>query len=341
MTKKRYGLDIGTYSIKLFDQKSAKVWTTKNVIAIKDKTEVVAVGDKAYEMYEKTSSDVRFIFPMKSGIITHFKTMQYLLNQLVWEKAPFTKGAEYLLAVPTDVTEVEKRAFCDLVSLSAAKARSIRIADRSIADAIGCDIDIWRTDGVVIANFGGGTTELTLLSKGGIVLNRLMQTGGDYFDLALISFVRRHYDLLIGRHSAERLRREISLSDTEDEKGGIYASGRDIALGIPMKRAIPMALLRDFMKELLEDAVQGIVNIISRTSADIRQGILKNGIYLTGGLAKTIGLSAYIEERTGIPVKISEYPQHTVAIGLQAMMLEKEYKDLTYAMLNEDYRWLQ
>ena len=340
MTKKRYGLDIGTYSIKLFDQKSSKVWTTKNVIAVKDKTEVVAVGDKAYEMYEKTSSDIQFVFPMESGIITHFRTMQYLLNQLVGEKAPFTKGAEYLLAVPTDVTEVEKRAFYDLVSLSAAKARTIRIADRSIADAIGCNIDIWRTDGVVIANFGGGTTELTLLSYGGIVLNRLLQTGGDYFDLALISFVRRHHDLLIGRHSAERLRMQISLSDTEDEKEGIYVSGRNISLGIPQKRVIPMASLREFIKELLEEAVQGIVNMISRTSADIRQGILKNGIYLTGGLAKTIGLSTYIEERTSISVKISEHPQHAVAIGLQAMMLEKEYKDLTYAMLNEDYRWL-
>ena len=341
MSKKRYGLDIGTYSIKLFDQKSAKVWTTKNIIAIKDKNEVVAVGDKAYEIYEKTSSDIQFIFPMEGGIITHFKSMQYLLNQLVGEKAPFTKGAEYLLAVPTDVTEVEKRAFYDLVSLSAAKARSIRIADRSIADAIGCNIDIWRTDGVVIANFGGGTTELTLLSNGGIVLNRLLQTGGDYFDQALISFIRRHHDLLIGRHSAERLRMQISISDKEDEKDVIYVSGRDISLGIPMKRAIPMALLRDFMKELLEEAVQGVVNMISRTSTDIRQGILKNGIFLTGGLAKTIGLSTYIEDRTSIRAKVSEHPQHTVAIGLQAMMLEKDQKDLTYTMLNEDYRWLQ
>ena len=340
MKKKIYGLDIGTYSIKLFDEKSAKVWITKNVIAIRDKTEVLAVGDKAYEMYEKTPSDVQIIFPMEGGIITHFKSMQYLLNHLIWEKATFTKGAEYLLAVPTDVTEVEKRAFYDLVSLSAAKARSIRIAQRSIADAIGCNIDIRRTGGVVIANFGGGTTELTLLSYGGIVLNRLLHTGGDYFDLGLASFVRRKYELHIGRHSAERLRMQIPLSGDFDEKV-VSVSGRDVSLGIPSKREIPLSLLCDFMKELLEESIQGIVNMVSRTSADIRQAIIQNGIYLTGGLAKTIGLSTYIEERTSISVIINEHPQHCVAIGLQAMMLEKGYKELTYAMLSEDYRWLQ
>ena len=177
MARNVYGLDLGTYEIKIYDKKKDEIRREKDVIAMKDKHYVFSTGDSAYEMYEKAPENIQVVFPMKNGVIAHFDDMQYLLESLLkGERA--SSRCEYLVAVPTDVTEVEKRAFYDLVFHSAAKAKSVKIVERGIADAIGYGEDIWNEKGMMIANFGGGTTEISVLSSGGIVLNRPVKIGG-------------------------------------------------------------------------------------------------------------------------------------------------------------------
>ena len=137
-----YGLDLGTYEIKVFDLKKNEIWKEKNVIAMKDNTTVFASGDDAFAMYEKAPDNIQVVFPMQGGVIAHFDDMQYLLENLLKKERQFSRGAEYLVAVPTDVTEVEKRAFYDLASHSSARAKSVRIVERGLADGVGADLPV-------------------------------------------------------------------------------------------------------------------------------------------------------------------------------------------------------
>ena len=190
MVKNTYGLDLGSYEIKVYDKKKDTIWKEKNVIAIRDQREIFAVGDTAYEMYQKAPANIEVIFPMKGGVISRFNNMQFLLQNLLKEGRQFVRGAEYVIAVPTDVTEVEKKAFFDLVIHSTARAKEVNIVERSIADAIGLGLDVTETKGMVIVNFGGETTELSVIAGGGLVLNRLLKTGGTLYDESIGTLVR-------------------------------------------------------------------------------------------------------------------------------------------------------
>ena len=150
MARNIYGLDLGTYEIKIFDKKKVRIWREKNVIAMKDKKYIFSVGNEAYKMYEKAPENVEILFPMKNGVIARFDDMQYLLGSLLKTDHQFARGAEYVIAVPTDVTEVEKKAFYDLVMHSEAKAKSVRIVERGLADAVGLGLDVMNETGILL-----------------------------------------------------------------------------------------------------------------------------------------------------------------------------------------------
>ena len=341
MARNVYGLDLGTYEIKVFDKKKDSIWREKNVIAMKDKKYIFSVGDEAYEMYEKSPDNIQVVFPMKHGVIAHFDDMQYLLGNLLQTDRQFVGGSEYVIAVPTDVTEVEKKAFYDLVFHSEAKAKSVRIVERGLADAVGFGLNIMDEKGVFIANFGGGTTELSVLSYGGIVLNRLVKIGGEHFDKAVSSLVRHNRDFLIGRLTAERLRREFGVFD-QNTGSVLKVYGRDLITGVPSHTDIPISLVRAAMKEPLEECVRAIRSMIDRTPPDVRRAIEAKGIYLTGGIANLRGLTTYLEGSIGLPVMTVPNPELCAVKGLQKIILHKAYyKKLTYSMLDENYRWLR
>ena len=323
MARNVYGLDLGTYEIKVFDKKKDKLWKAKNVIAMQDKKYIFSVGDEAFAMYEKAPANIQVVFPMKNGM-----------------DRQFSRGAEYVIAVPTDVTEVEKKAFYDLVFHSTAKAKSVRIVERGIADAVGMGIDIWNEKGIFIANFGGETTELSVLASGGMVLNRLIKIGGVHMDAAIANLVRHNLDFLIGRLTAEALRKEFGVFDQEGD-ATLKVAGRNLLTGVPQQEDIPIGIIRAAMKEPLAECVRSIKALLDRTPPDVRRGIDEKGIYLTGGLAGLKGLSTYLEESTGLKVTTLPDPELCAVRGLKQIILNKDYKKLTYSMLDEDYRWLR
>ena len=309
--------------------------------AMKDKKYIFSVGDDAYEMYEKAPGNIQIIFPMKNGVIARFDDMQYLLGDLLKEERPFIRGAEYVIAVPTDVTEVEKKAFYDLVLHSEAKAKSVRIVERGLADGLGLGIDVLEEPGAFIANLGGGTTELSVLSYGGIVMNRLLKIGGEQLDSAIANLVRHSKDFIIGRPTAERLRKEFGVFD-QSTGSFLTVYGRDMMRGGPSHIDIPISLVRAAIKEPLRECVQAIHSMLDRTPPDVRRNINKNGIYITGGLANLRGISTYLEESIGLPVHMKTDPELCAVKGLQRIILNKTlYRKLSYSMLDEDYRWLR
>ena len=287
----------------------------KSAIATKNQTEIFAVGDEAYAMYEKAPQNIEVLFPMQGGVIARFYDMQNLLENLLRKRQFF--GSEYVIAIPTDITEVEKRAFYDLVYHSSARAKSVSVVERGIADAIGCKIDVYQTGGVMILNMGGGTMELSVLAYGGIVMNRLLKFGGEQFDQEIINLVRRNRDFLIGRKTAEQLRRTFGIF-SEDTKSKMQIAGRNLILGLPQRTDISIGLVRAALKEQMDDCVDAIQTMIQRIPPDVLRELKKNGIYLTGGMANLRGIAEYLEESVGVRVstRTVDYPELCSMNGL-------------------------
>ena len=326
MARNTYGLDLGSYEIKVYDKKQDTIWKEKDVIAIRDKKEIFAVGDEAYEMYEKAPANIEVVFPMKDGVISRFNDMQFLLQNLLKKDRQFARGSEYVIAVPTDVTEVEKKAFFDLVIHSTAKAREVNIVERAIADAVGLNLDVENTRGLFSANFGGETTELSVLAGGGMVLNRLVKIGGTTFDQALVNLIRHSHDFLIGHPTAETL---------------LTVAGRDLITGVPMQKPISMSTVRASLRDPLLECVRAILSLLDRTPPEVRTAIYANGIYLTGGIANMPGLDTYIEKGTGITTRVASQPDICAVTGLKKIIMSKELRQLAYSMLDENYRWMR
>ncbi len=341
MFRNIYGMDLGTYEIKVFDKKRDYIWKEKNIIARKDKEFLYAAGDEAWVMFEKAPENIEIQFPMQGGAIAQFNDMQCLLEELLKKERPFSGGAEYLVAVPTDVTEVEKKAFYDLVYHSSARAKTVRIAERCIVDAIGFGVNVKRTDGIFMVNMGGGSTELSVLSHGGMVLNRLLKMGGEQLDQAIQNQVRRNMDFLIGRRTAEMLRQDFGIFE-DATCTTIHVSGRNLRTGIPEHQDVPVGLVRAALKDPLKECISEIRSMIERIPPTVRDGVQKNGICLTGGLANLKELSTYIQESTGLEVRTISRPELCVVEGLRKIIQDRRvYKELTCSLLNEEHRWLR
>ncbi len=334
-----YGLDLGTYEIKVYDKKQDIIWKEKNTVAIKNRKEVFSVGDAAYEMYEKAPDNIEIIFPMKEGVISHFYNMQYLLQNLLKQGHSFARGSKYVIAVPTDVTEVEKKAFYDLVIHSTARAKEVRIVEHGIADAVGLDLDIQNSPGIFIANFGGETTELSVLASGGMVLNRILKIGGNTMDQAIVNNVRYTKDFLIGRVTAETLRQTFGISDAAGAES-LTVSGRDLVSGIPKLLEIPAGSVRAAIKDLIYTIVNEIRVLLERTPPEVLRSIQKSGIYITGGLAHLKGLANYMEGYLGLKVSSVNDSEYCTVNGLKKIIQSKQLKSLTYSIVTENDRWM-
>lgn len=335
-----YGLDLGTYEIKVYDKKKNTLWKEKNAIAIADKKKIFSVGDDAYSMYEKAPSNIEIQFPMKEGVISYFYNMQYLLQNLIKKEQHFVRGSTYYIAVPTDVTEVEKRAFFDLVVHSTAKAKEVLIVERGLADAIGMGIDILNEPGVFVINFGGDTTELSVLSYGGVVLNRLLKIGGSTFDLAIVNSARYNQEFLIGKMTAEELRKSFGIYSADDEKT-LSVAGRNLITRIPQQKEISVNLVRAAMKEPMTVCTHEILTLLERTPPEVQRAVHKKGIYITGGMANLKGIKTYLEGALGLKVNTIDQPEFCAVKGLKKIIENKELRKLTYSMLDENYRWMR
>ena len=335
-----YGLDLGTYEIKVYDKKKNSIWKEKNAIAIANEKEVFSVGDDAYAMFEKAPFHIEIQFPMKEGVISHFYNMQHLLQNLLKKEQRFMRGSKYIIAVPTDVTEVEKRAFYDLVIHSNAKAKEVRIVERGIADAIGCGLDIKNHPGVFIVNLGAETTEISILSYGGVVLNKLLKIGSNTLDNAIINAVRYGEEFLIGHLSAEELRKKYGVS-SEDICDDFKVAGRNLLTRIPEQKHISRACVQEAINEPLKTCLYEIHSLLERTPPEVQRVIKREGIYVSGGLANLNGLKSYMEETIGISIHIAEQPEFCAVSGLKRMIESKDLMKMTYSMLDENYRWMR
>ena len=326
-----FGIDLGTNNIKIYNRADDTILVEKNMIAIENKNNVFAYGDSAFDMYEKAPSNIHVSYPLSNGVIADIHNMEkivrFFLNDLTGNSI---KSADYYIAVPTDVTEVEKRAFYDLIRDANVKAKKIMVVEKAVADGLGLDIDVKNSQGVLIVNVGFDTTEISILSLGGIVLSRLIKVGGQKFDDSIRAAVRKQYNLIIGGKTAEHVK--ISLADLEKENKGAVVYGRDIVTGLPVERELPTAMIDESLIEHFYTIIDNIKVILERTPPELAADIYRHGIYLTGGASQVSHLAELIQKGTGLKVNVSENPITSVALGLSRIIKDDNLKTVAYSI---------
>jgi cell division protein ftsA len=326
-----FGIDLGTNNIKIYNRADDTILVEKNMIAIENKNNVFAYGDSAFDMYEKAPSNIHISYPLSNGVIADIHNMEkivrFFLNDLTGNSI---KSADYYIAVPTDVTEVEKRAFYDLIRDANVKAKKIMVVEKAVADGLGLDIDVKNSQGVLIVNVGFDTTEISILSLGGIVLSRLIKVGGQKFDDSIRAAVRKQYNLIIGGKTAEHVK--ISLADLEKENKGAVVYGRDIVTGLPVERELPTAMIDESLIEHFYTIIDNIKVILERTPPELAADIYRHGIYLTGGASQVSHLAELIQKGTGLKVNVSENPITSVALGLSRIIKDDNLKTVAYSI---------
>ncbi len=331
MVNNAYGIDLGTSNIKIYSRTDDKIMVERNMIAIANKKDLFAYGDSAFDMYEKAPSNIKISYPLINGVIADIKSMQTLLKYFLTDISKgVAKPADYIVAVPTDITEVEKRAFYDLIKDANVKAKKIQVVEKAIADGLGLDIDVKNSQGVLVVNVGFDTTEISILSLGGIVLSRLIKTGGNKFDEAIKNAVRHEFSLLIGGKTAEKVK--ISLHDLEANGENAVVYGRDIVTGLPVEKEIPPHIVNDALREHFNAIIDNVKVILERTPPELAADIYRHGLYLTGGASQVNHLNELISKGTGLKVNISENPITSVVTGLSKIIKEEQYKSIAYTI---------
>ena len=313
MARNTYGLDLGSYEIKVYDKKNDSIWKEKDVIAIKDQRDIIAVGDEAYDMFERSPGNIDVIFPMQGGVISRFNNMQFLLQNLLKGGRQFVRGSEYVIAVPTDVTEVEKKAVEE--ATFAAGAREVHLIEEPVAAAIGAGIDIAKPCGTMIVDIGGGTSDIAVISLGGTVVNTSIKVAGDDFDEAIVRYMRKKHNLLIGERTAEDIKIKIGTTYPLIQEETLEVRGRNLVTGLPKTVTVTSTETEEALRETTSQIVEAVVAVLERTPPELSADILDRGIVLTGGGALLRGLEELIEERTGINTMTAEDPMQVVAIG--------------------------
>lgn len=326
-----FGIDLGTSNIKIYNKAEDAILVEKNMIAIENKKTLFAYGDSAFDMYEKAPSNIHISYPLSNGVIADIKNMELLIKYFINDLTKNNiKSADYYIAVPTDITEVEKRAFYDLIKEAGVKAKKIYVVEKAVADGLGMDIDVKNSQGVLVVNVGYDTTEVSILSLGGIVLSRLIKVGGLKFDDAIRAAVRKQFSLIIGGKTAENVK--MSLKELEKEGKGAVVYGRDIVTGLPVERELPTALIDECLTEYFHTIIDSVKVILERTPPELAADIYRHGIYLTGGASQVNHLAELMHRGTGLNVNVSENPTTSVALGLAKIIKDDNYKSVAYTI---------
>ena len=309
-----FGIDLGTCNVKVFCKATGKVLNEKNTIAIVNKNQMYAYGDQAYAMYEKAPENINVTFPVINGVIADYANMQTMIFEFLekYSKGK-VRGAEFVVAVPTDITEVEKKAVED--ATYQAGAREVSIIEEPIAAAIGAGIDISRPCGNMIVDIGGGTCDVAVISLDGIVVSTSIKVAGDDFDEAIIRYVRKKHNLLIGERTAEDIKINIGTAIERPDQKVMEVRGRDLVTGLPKTVRVTSEETRDALKETTSQIVEAVHGVLERTPPELAADVVDRGIVLTGGGSLLGGLEELIEEKTGINTVTAEDPMTAVAIG--------------------------
>jgi len=309
-------IDIGTANTVIYQSNSGIVLNEPSVVCINTDTgEILSVGHEARKMVGRTPSHIVSIKPLKDGVVADFETAQKMLRMfmaIVGVKRLFVKPI-VVVAVPPVVTSVEHRAIKD--AAYAAGAKKVYIMAEPMAAAIGAGLPIQEPIGSMIVDIGGGTTDVAVISLGGIVTSRSVRVGGDAFDISIVNYIKNTYNLLIGERTAEEVKMAIGSAAKLSGESDARIRGRDLVSGLPKDLMVTPKEIRDAIEDQLSKIISAIKATLDETPPDLVADLSRTGIVLAGGGALLKGLSERLTKETGMPVRVAEDPLYSVVNG--------------------------
>lgn len=310
------GIDLGTASVLVYVRGKGIVLREPSVVALdRDSGKMLAVGEEARKMIGRTPGNIVAIRPLREGVIADYSTTELMLKHFLNKVVPRRIfRPRVMICVPAVITTVEKRAVIE--AAAAAGARQTYLIEEPIAAAIGAGIDISRPFGSMVVDIGGGTTDIAVLSLGGIVCGESIRVAGDKFDEAIVRYVKKEFNLMIGERTAEEVK--ISVADVFPENNSspsMEVRGRSLITGLPQNISITADQTREALMEPIEQIINAIFGVLERTPPELSSDISEKGIVMTGGGSLLKGLDRLISQKTGIPVTVSEDAVSCVALG--------------------------
>lgn len=315
---KDLGIDLGTANTLVFVKGKGVVLREPSVVAFQtDTKQIVAVGNDAKNMIGRTPGSVIAVRPMKDGVIGDYETtatmMKYYINQATNNKGLFGRKPYVMVCVPSGITAVEERAVID--ATKEAGAKDAYPIEEPFAAAIGANLPVWEPTGSMVVDIGGGTTEVAIISLGGIVTSQSIRVAGDEMDDAIISYIRKTYNLMIGDRTAEIIKVEIGSAGNPEGIENMEIRGRDLLTGLPKTIEITAEEISRALQDTVYAIVDTVKNTLEKTPPELAADVMDRGIVLTGGGALLHNLDKVISDETNMPVLIAEDPLDCVAIG--------------------------
>ena len=326
-------IDLGTANTLVYVQDRGIVLNEPSVVAIETINgikRVKAVGDDAKLMMGKTPDSIEAIRPLRDGVIADIEIAEEMIKHFIrkvhGKRTSMFRHPEIVICVPSGSTSVERRAIRD--AASNAGASEVFLILEPMAAAIGADMPVTEPVGSMVVDIGGGTTEVAVLSLRGLAYTTSVRTGGDKMDEAIVSYVRRHHNLLIGDATAERIKKEYGIATVPEDGVGeqITIKGRDLVNGVPKEITINQANIAEALSEPIGAIVEGVRIALENTAPELAADIVDQGIVLTGGGALIRGLDDHLKEETGLPVSVAEDPLSCVAMGTGRAMEDPVYR---------------
>jgi len=310
------GIDLGTATVIVYIRGQGAVLKEPSVVAIDNNNDsILAVGEEARSMLGRTPGNIVAIRPLREGVISNYhiteKMLKYFINKAVGR--PLLRKPRIAICVPSNVTEVERRAVEDAARQAGAK--QVFVIEEPIAAAIGAGIDIARACGSMIVDIGGGTTDVAVISLGGTVEKTSIKVAGDHFDEAIVRYMRRRHNLLIGERTAEDLKMNVGTAYPRTTPVVMEIRGRNLVTGLPRTIAITSEEMQEALQECVSSVVDAVHQVLERTPPELASDIADRGIVMTGGGSLLYGLDKLIAEHTGIHTVIAEDAVHCVAVG--------------------------
>jgi len=319
------GIDLGTANTLVYVKDQGIVLREPSVVAVRSGTsQVLAVGDEAKRMLGRTPGNIVAVRPLKDGVIADFEMTESMLRHFI-TKVHNRKWVRprVVIAVPSGITEVEKRAVKE--SAAHAGAREVYLIEEPMAAAIGVGLPVQDAAGNMIVDVGGGTTEVALISLSGIVFSRSVRVAGDELDEAIAGYMKRAYNLMIGERTAEEIKIKIGSAYPIDKETSMEVKGRDLVAGLPKTLAITSQEVREALLEPIATIVESVRVTLERCPPELSADLVDRGLVLAGGGALLRGLDRLLQEETGLPVHIAEDPLSAVAEGTGRALSEIKF----------------
>ncbi len=334
---KDIAIDFGTANTLVYVKGKGILIREPSVVAINTETNTVkAVGEEAKEMIGRTPGHIVAIRPMKDGVIADFHITQSMLKYFIKQASKNTSIGKprLLISVPSGITEVEKRAVEEAGIQAGAK--TAKWIEEPMAAAIGAGLPVGEPTGSMIINIGGGTTEIAIISLGGIVTSNSIRSAGDRFDESIVYYIKRNYNLAIGIRTAEEIKINIGSAYPTGVEESMEIRGRDLVSGLPKILTVTSGEILEALKEPIEVILDGVKSSLEKTPPELASDVMDRGIMLSGGGAQLKGIGDLIKEETGMPVQIADIPLDCVALGAGKAL--EQYENINQSSFSAKYR---